>query len=242
MGEEQTSVFEKRLATVLGGYVSDDGRVNYEALSSRDETAKYVESLADFRVDGLKSRNEQLAFWINAYNMLTVYAVIKAIEEDPQFVGRGLNSFRRKLRFFQLNKYTVGGESYSLLKIEKEILRKRLKEPRVHFALVCGAESCPPLKRGLYSSDNLEAELDAAARIFVNSSDGSRLDKAGLSIRLSKIFAWYKDDFGGTDEALLDFVGKYHDEGEFIIQNKERLKIHYLPYNWSIKRGSDRKY
>lgn len=227
----EPAVSGKRLATVLRSFVDEEGSVNYDALSLAEDVSRYVESLKVADLTDLESRNARIAFWINAYNMIALYAVIRAIRNKSEFSKYGLRTWGAKVRFFSTDKYNVGGHRLSLRHIENQILRKGLKEPRVHFALVCGAESCPPLKRGLYSAAELEKELDQATQLFVNNPKGCRVDRENKIVYLSKIFDWYSADFGGT-QGLLDFVARYHEEGDFLRENKDQLKLRFLDYNW----------
>ena len=234
MSLEQDMIFGRNIDSILGRYVDSEGAVDYLTLSMEEHIIKYVESLGNFDLAELKSKNEKLAFWINTYNMITVYAVIKAIEKDPQFVKQGNNSLFSKFRFFYLNKYVISGKKYNLLDIENKILRKKCKEPRIHFALVCGAGSCPVLKNGLYSSGDIDKELDIAAQIFINSPKGIKLDKDNNTIQISRIFKWYKKDFGKEKNSVLRFISRYHPEKEYIETNIDILKIRYLDYNWGL--------
>ncbi len=185
---ELETMFGERIDSVMQTYVDSDGNVDYLTLAMTDYVVKYVESLNSFDLANLKTRKEKMAFWINAYNMITIYSVIEAIRKNPDYVKKGNKSLTDKFKFFFLNKYAIAGRKFNLRDIENKILRKKCKEPRVHFALVCGAGSCPALKNGLYSSLDLDKELDIASSLFVNSSKGIRLDKEINTIYLSMIF------------------------------------------------------
>lgn len=223
----------KRIDSVLSTYLDSEGNVDYLALAMTDDVVKYVESLKTFDMANLGTKNEKLAFWINAYNMITIYGVIEAIKKDPDFAKKGNRGLLDKFKFFFMNKYTIAGKKYNLLDIENRILRK-CNEPRVHFALVCGTGSCPLLKNGLYSSTEIDKELDIAAKLFINSPKGIRLDKENNIIYLSSIFKWHRKDFGNERNSVLRFISRYHPEKEYIEKNLDRLKIKYLDYDWGL--------
>jgi hypothetical protein len=107
-------------------------------------------------------------------------------------------------------------------------------DPRIHFALVCGARSCPPI--GFYESERIGFQLQLAAESFINGPN-VRIAPPDETIFLSMIFKWYKSDFGGTRKSLLDTLLEYLDEGDnrsFVEENKSRIRIKYQPYDWSL--------
>jgi len=165
--------------------------------------------------------------------MISIDAVIKAIDNDPGFIDKGNKGLMSRVKFFFSDKHEIGAHKYSLNQIET-LLRLELQEPRVHFALVCGAASCPPLKNGLYSSDNLDQELDMAAKNFVNSDEGVKLAKEERVVELSMIFKWFKKDFGGSERETLKFIALYHSEQNFIETHLDELTVRYAKYNWGV--------
>jgi hypothetical protein len=110
-------------------------------------------------------------------------------------------------------------------------------DPRIHFALVCGARSCPPI--GFYEADQIDFQLQLAAVSFINSTQVKVLPKE-RTILISKIFKWYKADFGGSDSTLIDLLLRHLDEGErktFLQKNRDHLKIRYQPYDWNLNQS-----
>jgi len=107
------------------------------------------------------TRDSQLAYWINAYNAL----VIKAVVEN--WPTKSVRNLGKLYSFFWARKFVAGGKEYTLNNIE-DILRKKLVEPRIHFAIVCASNSCPRLQREAYTPENAERLLDEAARFYVN--------------------------------------------------------------------------
>ena len=105
---------------------------------------------------------------------------------------------------------------------------------RIHFALVCGARSCPPI--GFYEADQIDFQLQLAAMSFINSPQVKILPQEG-TVLISMIFKWYKVDFGGSDRTLLETLLNYLDEGEkktFLKENRDRIRIRYQPYDWNL--------
>lgn len=226
-------IFARDLGSIIGSYVDSEGNVDYLTLGMRDDVVKFVESLKTFDISVLKTKNEKLSFWINVYNMLAIYGVIKEIKKNPGFVKKGYNGLINKIKFFYLNKYVISGKKYNLMNIEN-ILRKKCREPRIHFALVCGAGSCPILKDGLYSSTDLDKELDVAAELFINGPKGARLEKENKTICLSWIFKLYGNDFGDNRDSVIRFIARHHYEKDYIENNMDELKVKYMDYDWGL--------
>ena len=226
-------IFARDMGSIIRAYVDSEGNVDYLALGMRDDVVNFVESLRTFDMSVLKTKNEKLSFWINVYNMLAIYGVMRELKKNPGFAKKGYNGLINKIKFFYLNKYEVSGKKYNLMDIEN-ILRKKCKEPRIHFALVCGAGSCPILKDGLYSSTDIDKELDVAAELFINSTNGTILDKENKTIYLSWIFKRYGRDFGDDKDSVVRFIARYHYEKDYIENNMDELKVKYMDYDWGL--------
>ena len=129
----------------------------------------------------------------------------------------------------------IGGKQFSLYQIENGILRK-MNEPRIHFALNCASASCPVLKDGFYSEESLERELEAAASAFIQSPLGIVIEKGVMTVRLSRIFKWYKKDFKRAAGSVLEYVKGYLQEGDrtFIDSYISNISIHYMEYDWAL--------
>ena len=107
-------------------------------------------------------------------------------------------------------------------------------DSRIHFALVCGARSCPPI--GFYEAEQIDFQLQLAAMSFTNSPQVKILPQEG-TVLLSQIFKWYRADFGGSHGAILDMLLNFLDEGEkknFLKENRDRIRIRYQPYDWNL--------
>ena len=209
-----------------------DGRVDYDAFARAPAFPAYLGQLARARPEALPP-GEQLAFWINAYNAYTIQLVNahgerKSIRNINKTLGvvKAMGPWKEEI-------VRAGGQTLSLDHVEHEIVRKRFREPRIHFALVCAARSCPPLRPEAYTGARLDAQLDDQARAFIaGSPEKNRVDVERATVHLSPIFAWFKDDFGPD---LGRFLARYVPEGrERALLESGRFKIVETPYDWSL--------
>jgi len=233
--EQEISSLNANLKNIIDRYRDPSGNVNYFALMADQAMVDFAESLADFDMSTLRTRNERLAFWINAYNALSIYGVVKKLKKDPDFASKGNKSWFGRVRFFAFQKFNVGGEEYSLKTIEDNI-RMEFKDPRVHFALNCSSSGCPLLKDGLYSAENLDAELDAATRLYLSSKEGIVLDEEKGILYISMIFKWYRKDFEATGKKVIEYIREYAPEHirKFIDEKKDRLNLKNIDYDWAL--------
>ena len=227
------------------------GIVRYKDIRGSEAFERYkalASGLQSFDLKKLEAREQRLSFWVNVYNTAVIHGVIelglqKSVKEFPGFFDRVA--------------YEIGGRPFSLNDIEHGILRGNRRHPygflkpfrkgdprlefsivpidsRVHFALVCGARSCPPI--GFYEADQIDFQLQLAAASFINSPQVKISPREGTAY-LSMIFKWYKTDFGGSDESLVNTLLQFLDDGEaktFLAQNRDRIRIRYLPYDWNL--------
>jgi uncharacterized membrane protein YdjX (TVP38/TMEM64 family) len=211
--------------------------VDYEAVKADPDYAQALGALALARSDALASDAERVAFWINAYNLAAIKAVLDQYPTKSIKDGGSLFSpiWKKKIA-------TVGGRGHSLDEIEHGILRKAFKEPRVHFAIVCASLSCPDLRAEPYDPARLEAQLDEQVAAFLsNETKGLQPGPDGKTARVSSIFRWFAGDFaasGGvaafirarSSPAVAARLGALADAG-----------LSYLDYDWSLNdsaRGS----
>lgn len=198
---------------LLSRYVvpGNDGifRFRYAAVTPEDRQALAadLERLAGITVRAL-NRAEQMAYWINLYNELTVKVVldhypVKSIREIAISPGPFTTGpWGGKL-------VTIEGQTISLDDIEHRILRPIWHDPRVHYAVNCASLGCPNLARRAYDARGLETMLDAAARAYVNHPRGARVVDGKLVV--SSIYIWFKDDFGGGDAGVIRHFRHYAD-------------------------------
>jgi|SRR5688572_18588162 len=222
---------------VLHTYAKPAG-VDYAALKAgRADLDRYVAHLGTVSGKTFKgwSRNQQIAYLINAYNAIVLQQVIDDYpiqrSTNPSALVRPANSVWQIDGFFDKLKHRLVGNNLTLDQIEHEWLRAKLKEPRIHFALVCAALSCPPLRHEAYSAEKLDAQLDDQARQFLNDRDRNRF--GAERGQLSEIFKWFADDFGG-ESGLRTYLGKYlNAELRARIQNSA-YTIDYIDYDWTL--------
>jgi hypothetical protein len=185
-------------------------RVRYGAVGEKDlrSLEEYVSSLEKIPVSQLR-REEQKAYWINLYNAVTVRTIlrhypvesIRAIKISPGLFASG--PWGKKL-------VTVEGEEISLNDIEHRILRPLWRDNRVHYAVNCASLGCPNLLPEAFTADNTERLLESAARTYVNHPRGAELREGRLHV--SSIYEWFKEDFGGGRQGVIDHLRKYAEE------------------------------
>ncbi|MGD8895936.1 MAG: DUF547 domain-containing protein [Acidobacteriota bacterium] len=222
----------------------EEGLVDYDALARSPELPGYLDRLATADLDGLPEP-ERLAFWINVYNAYTIQQINAHEERDSiRNINKTLGLFSLKGPWSE-KMVRAAGRTLSLDDVEHGIIRKEFDEPRIHFALVCAAQGCPPLRSEAYAGVRLEEQLEEQARIFLRHSPGkNRVDVSERTLWVSPILVWYKDDFGGSDAALGRFLAPYWPEGPARdLLTSGRFRLRKTPYDWtlnSVERGRDR--
>lgn len=216
---------------ILKRYVDDKGLIDYNGIGRDHRFAQYMDSLkgADPRiltVDG------QLAFWINAYNAVIIDRVIK--RKPKKSVRETLiPGIWTSTKIFTRRKNVVANKKISPDDIEHEILRKEFHDPRIHFAIVCASLGCPPLPRIAYTEKNVQARLEEEAEKYLNSSRGTRIDRAENTLFLSKIFDWFKSDFVDKSGSVMNFIRPYLRK-EVLDFLERKPKIGFIHYDWAV--------
>ncbi|UCE29562.1 MAG: DUF547 domain-containing protein [Candidatus Bathyarchaeota archaeon] len=230
----EASVLERRLNSVLSSNVDSEGKVDYSSLKADGTIEEFASWLETFDRKSLETANEKIAFWINAYNMLVINNTVKRLQKDPKYAETGNRSRSQRLTFFYRTKHKIGGRKYNLSQIEK-VLRSAF-DPRVHFAICCASLSGPALRNQLYTTENLDSELDDAAKSFIRSRKGSRLDREERIIYLSAIFKWFRKDFEKTSGSISRFIEKYlkKEDKNFMKANLSKIRVDFLPYDWGL--------
>ncbi|XP_041933065.1 uncharacterized protein zgc:152951 isoform X3 [Alosa alosa] len=250
---ELSEILRNLILKLYADHLSSDGKfVDYKAMSQSPFFEQYCELAVQLqRVElGSLSREEKLAFFINVYNALVIHGNLR--------MGIPKNMWQR-YRFFNYASYLIGGEVFTLQDIENGVLRGNRKgvaqilkpfsksdprlqvalpdpEPLIHFALNCGAKGCPPIKT--YTPQGIDSQLRSAAEAFLENDDGCLVDPVKGEVKLSQIFKWYKVDFGGTDEKLLNWILKHMSDSpkKVNLQNllsSGSIKVSFMPYDWS---------
>ena len=221
------SIFDQVLKT----YVNNQGLVDYNGIAGDQSFKIYMETLKSAQPDAM-SRDGQLAFWINAYNAVTI---AKVIEWRPKKSVREtfVPGVWTGTKFFTTREHTVAGKDLSQDDIENEILRKQFKDPRIHFAIICASSGCPLLPRFAYTEENVQTMLEEETRKYINSERGTKIDSAENTLYLSKLFDWFAGDFEYKSGSVLNFIKPYLGQKAlaFVAQNP---KIKYLPYDWAL--------
>lgn len=245
-------------AAVLQKYVNDQGLVHYQRLkpdgAGLDAFAAALETL-DPKIYDQWADKEKIAFWLNAYNALTLKTIVTHYPIQPSFLASlrfPKNSIRQIPGVWDQLRFGVIGRQLTLDEIEHEILRKQFTEPRIHVALVCAAMGCPPLRNEPYTGDQLEAQLSDQTRRLLQNSLKFRIDREGGRVYLSAIFKWFGSDFlktyaadgkfaghGEAEGAVLNFVSQHlgEDERRYLITGK--YGIGYLDYDWSLNEPTE---
>ena len=213
----------KSVADVVGT------RVDYRALGRSEDWKRLVAQIRSARPSTL-DREGKLAFWIHAYNILTIDLVLQHYPLDSI---RDIGSFFSPV--WNVEVATIEGRTLSLGEIEHEILRK-MGEPRIHAAIVCASTSCPPLSRTPFTTERLGADLDAAMRQWLSSPrKGVSIDRTRNQVSVSAIFDWFEEDFE-TGGGVLSTIARYVPATDAAwLQNEGRqARLKFLNYDWTL--------
>ena len=200
-------------------YVSAKGKVNYTGFKSKlPELTAYLKHLEEVSPKSDWSRNEKLAYWINLYNASTVYLVASNYPVKSITDISGGKPWDKKF-------VKSGDKIYTLNEIENKIIRPTFNEPRIHVALNCAAVSCPTLMNSAFLPNKLNMQFDRQAKLWIN--DSSKNVISANTVKLSKIFEWYGDDF--KKDGIINWVNKYANT-----KAGSTAKIEYMEYNWGL--------
>lgn len=215
-GIQNLDDFYSKTGQFLAKYVHD-GRVDYKAVAeNRPELNTLVDYIA---VADLSKENANVkkSFYINTYSILVINAVIKTqtakVTDDNNF--------------FSGYKYPVAGSAMTLDELEHQLLKDN--DPRIHFALVCGAMSCPKLADFAYVPGKLDEQLDARTRLTLNDEAYVSVDKKSKTVKLSSLFDWYSADFKKNARGIIQYINQYRDK-----KIPEDYKVEFTNYNWDL--------
>ncbi|WP_432411832.1 DUF547 domain-containing protein [Rasiella sp. SM2506] len=214
----QTEKFNHaELNNLLKKYVSDKGNVNYEGFRKNSKALRdYIASLGKNMPNESWSKNDKLAYWMNAYNAMTVDLILRNLP---------LESIKDIDKPWDQRLWKLGDKWYNLDEIEHQILRK-MDEPKIHFGINCASFSCPPLLNEAFTADKVDSQLTFLAKRFIN--DGSRNTLTTTSIEVSKIFNWFSKDFK-QNGSLIDFLNQYSET-----KISANAKVRYKDYDWAL--------
>jgi hypothetical protein len=226
---------------LLARYYDPAKGMNYKGLKARE-----AQTLAGLRqrmaeVDpAALPRPDQLAYWINLYNISVVSVVvdhypvesIRDISTDPII----------RLNVFKKPSVKVKGGAISLNDVENDKIREGFKDPRIHFAINCAAESCPPIRTEAYAGARINEQLDDQARKFLNGPHGVHLQKDGdtLVVHTTKVMDWFGEDFDKWGGGRLAFIRKHvpADKRAQIEKAGGGVKLDYDSYSWKLNEAS----
>ena len=219
---------------LLQKYVDTDGMVNYKAWhknqTDRAALKTYLECLSMANPSAKATRDARMAYWINAYNALTIEGILRV------YPTTSIRNHTAKLFGYNIWKklhLQTGPSKINLDSIEHKVLRK-MNEPRVHFAIVCASIGCPRLLNRAYTADQLENQLSVNTTDFFSRSQNLQFDTATSKLKLSSILEWFGTDFGDTSKKQINAIAPYFPESarKFITGNK--FSVEYLDYNWQL--------
>jgi len=238
---------------MLSAFVNDRGMVDYRGvIANREKLDSFADSLATLPKATYAgwSDSDKIAFLINAYNGLTLIAIIDHYPIEPSGVSGIVypdNSIRQIPGVWDKLTFNIMGEPWTLERIEHDTLRVDFDAPRIHLALVCAAMGCPPLRNEPYAGDRLDSQLDDQADAFLSNPRKISIDRENGVVSLSSIFKWFGEDFipsFGTDDrftdhsraerAVLHYIGIYLNDADREYLESGDYRVEYLPYDWSL--------
>lgn len=220
-------VSHKLFDEVLKEFVDEKGWVDYQRLQDNSQQLQdYLKLLQNNHPNDSWSKNEQLAYWINAYNAFTLQLIIEkypveSIKDIGSWIQIPFVNTPWDISFIE-----IGDETYDLNNIEHDILRSDFDEPRIHFAIVCASYSCPRLNQAAYTAENIDGQLAAAAKDFLNDPRKNKIN--ANNPELSKIFSWFGGDFK-KKTTLIEFINQYSE-----IEINPDADISFLDYDWRL--------
>jgi len=217
---------------VLKAHVTEDGMVDYRALREQPKQLQtYLDQLADAELEAL-SEPERLALLINAYNAFTLKLILDHWDDGRIDSIKDIPASKR----WEAQRWDLGGERVSLNQIEHQIIRKQFDEPRIHWALVCAAIDCPPLRREAYTGQKLDAQLADQTRLVHSSAQYVDFDPDTGTLRVTSLYKWYGQDFGEgklTDVVLAEVARHHEGVADARAQGRD-ITIKWLDYDWSL--------
>ncbi len=224
-------IFDK----LLKEYVVYEGAqsfVKYSKLKSKPEDLKtYLKKVSGVSKEDFKNftKEQRLAFLINAYNAFTLKVVIDHYPiESIKDIGSLFTSTWKK-KFF-----TIFGEESYLDHIEHDLIRKNFNEPRIHFAVNCASIGCPSLLNRAFVAEKLTGQLESVAKSFLTNRSKNKFQNGKLEV--SKIFKWYGEDFVKKYGSVEKFIAPYM-SADKVVQARiasKKFSLDWTDYNWNL--------
>ncbi|WP_428390117.1 DUF547 domain-containing protein [Mucisphaera sp.] len=225
-----TAVDHSAFDAILKAYVDKEGLVDYGGLA-RDVGGldAYIRMLGRVDVERL-SEAEHLALLINAYNAFT----LKLITEH--YRGGELGSIMEipEGRRWDHERWVVAGGTYSLNQIEHELIRPVFNDARIHFVLVCAAESCPLLRRFAYTGEALDEQMELATRLSHSDQRWAKYDDRRRRLTLTKLYEWYGEDFVAEAGSVEAYAARYMPDLKRALEAGRRPRVDYVDYSWAL--------
>lgn len=224
-------LFHEFLSHYLITDKNDVNLMNYKKVTTQDRAIleNYLIKLSQIHISQY-NRNEQLAFWINVYNALTIKIILDHYPVSS-ILDINISSGWFNKGPWDAKLITIENEKLSLNDIEHRIIRPIWNDPLTHYALNCASYSCPNLNKKPYTAKQLKNALNQAASAYINSARGVSIKDKQLTV--SKIYDWYQADFGHNEQAVILHLAQYAQP-----KIKEQLldfhKIDHYTYDWTL--------
>lgn len=206
---------------LLKKHVDEDGNVNYKTfLKEKSKLEAYLNLLSKVTVNHL-TKNQQMAFWINAYNAATIDIIL------INYPIKSIKNINNGKVWDMPLPYPFEGKKLTLNEIENNKLLKNFNDARIHFAINCAAKSCPKLNNKAFTDLNIQQMLNDNTQAFLNNTAYNKISNSETQI--SQIFNWFEPDFVKAEGSLIGFVNKYAKK-----QIKLTQKINFLDYDWDL--------
>lgn len=219
---------------LLQKYVDGQGLVDYASWKAANADLalldRYLGNLSAARIRSDTDLAVQLAFWINAYNAVTIKGILR---EYPTSSIRNHTARLFGYNIWKQLKLQVDGRRFSLEQIEHDILRE-LDEPRIHFAIVCASLGCPKLRNTAYTSANVEQQLATNTREFFADTSKFQTEESASRVRLSPILKWFAEDFGKSQSERLRWIATVAPASARSVLTSPNVRVSYLGYDWGL--------
>lgn len=212
---------------ILKKHVDNDGWVDYAGLRTDEgELNAYMETIASAPFDEL-GRDEKLALLINAYNASTLKLILN------HYPLKSIMDIPEEDRWDSVE-WTIGGKTYSLNQIEHEQIRPNFKEPRIHFAVVCAAVGCPPLRNEAYDATRIDEQMQDQAEYVHKHGTWFQFDAANQKLKLTKLYQWYVGDFEQVSGSVVEYAAQFSESLRQAVDSGQAPSSEWLPYDWAL--------
>lgn len=223
--------------SLLQQHVNDQGWVDYQTWkdspASKQQLKGYLAHLSSADLDAEATREARLAYWINAYNAVTIQGIL------DKYPTTSIRDHTPKLWGFHIwknLKLQVDDQQVNLDSMEHQILRK-MSEPRIHFAIVCASISCPRLLNEAYTAEQIDTQLNLNAKDFFAQTRNFKVNRNNNSVALSSILKWFQEDFGNNQQERLALFSKWVTNPEDQAMLKQsNIKVSYSTYDWRLNK------